>query len=231
MKEPVGVKRLQVETQILDKALRVSLEEKDSDGMLASAQELFYLYPDLAPPSDSDAAPESCYDLLSVEKDSNDNMVLAAYLKAAKNFLRENEDPRDDPTGFFKILNAGITLRKPRLRRSHDLTLARMKLQSEKRVIGDGSFAPTEDAESISFDPEDNTMFVSMPMTTGLPKLLRAMMISNFISSAEVQALLNQMRRYPDIPVEELALDAEYITSEDLKRFMVIASRWDHFKP
>lgn len=231
MKEPVGVKRLQVETQILENALRISLEEKDSDGALASAQELYYLYPDLAPLPDSETAPESYYDLMSIEKDSNHNMVLAAYLKAAKNFLRENEDPRTDPAGFFKILNAGIALRKQRLRRSHDLALAREKLLSEKKIVDDGSFAPTEDAESISFDPEDNTMFVSMPMTTGLPKLLRAMMISNFISSAEVQALLNQMRQYPDIPVEELALDAEYINSEDLKRFMVIASRWDHFKP
>lgn len=36
MKEPVGVKRLQEETQILENALRISLEEKDSDGALAT---------------------------------------------------------------------------------------------------------------------------------------------------------------------------------------------------
>lgn len=206
MKEQNSTNRLELETQILSAALRKSIKAQDHNGTLASAQELFYLYPDLAPPPDAENLPkENYYDLFSVELDADPKSILAAYFKSIKNSLREKKVPRDEPNRFLKLLNAGIVLRKHRLRLSHDLALAGLEMQNESIAIVNASLPEAEDR----------------------PKFLRAMLTSCLISSDELQALLNQMQRYPNIPLEDLVAQAGYLTEPEFKSCLLVSEFWD----
>lgn len=206
MKDQNSTNRLELETQILSAALRKSMKAQDQNGMLESAQELFFLYPDIAPQREEKALPkENYYDLFSVELDADPKSILAAYFKTIKKFLREKKVPRDEPNRFLKLLNAGIVLRKQRLRLSHDLALARLEMQNQSIAI----------------------VNASLPEVKDRPKFLRAMLTSRLISSEELQALLNQMQRYPNIPLEDLVAQAGYLTESEFKSCLLVSEFWD----
>ena len=206
MKEQNSTNRLELETLILSAALRKSMKAQDQKGTLESAQELLFLYPDIAPPPDAEKLPkDNYYDIFAVELDADPKSILAAYFKTIKKFLREKKAPRDEPNRFLKLLNAGIVLRKHRLRLSHDLALAGCEMQNESVAI----------------------VHASLPEAEDRPKFLRAMLISRLISSEELQALLNQMQRYPNIPLEDLVAQAGYLTESEFKSCLLVAEFWD----
>lgn len=206
MKEQNSTNRLELETQILSAALRKSLKAQDQKGTLESAQELFYLYPDIAPPPDAEKLPkDNYYDIFAVELDADPKSILAAYFRTIKKFFREKKAPRDERNRFLKLLNAGIVLRKHRLRLSHDLALAGWEMQNESVAI----------------------VHASLPEAEDRPKFLRAMLTSSLISSEELQALLNQMQRYPNIPLEDLVAQAEYLTESEFKSCLLISECWE----
>ncbi|HMO22459.1 MAG TPA: hypothetical protein PKC98_15985, partial [Candidatus Melainabacteria bacterium] len=78
-----GANRIELESQILCAALRLSWAESDLTGMVKSCQELYQLFPDLLPPpkADADVYADNYYELLQIECDVNPSMVLAAYFK------------------------------------------------------------------------------------------------------------------------------------------------------
>src|SRR5262249_54572916 len=97
MASPGGANRIELESQILCAALRQSWADTDATGVVKACQELYQLFPDLLPPPKSEQAelPANYYALLQIECDVNPSMVLAAYFKAVKRFLRETPDPKD----------------------------------------------------------------------------------------------------------------------------------------
>lgn len=214
-----GANRIELESQILCSALRLSWAESDVSGMVKSCQELYQLFPDLLPPPKSDEVGESdnYYELLSIECDVNPSMVLAAYFKAVKRFLRSNQDPKEDKTTYFKILNAGFILRKPRLRLSHDLIVARGTLVEQKIIPDDGTLEMIESPDDASAEPQPAQMVTTQQIDDTLPKLIELMKAAQFTGPAEVQALINQMNLYPDIPLKDLVLQAGYVTEPELR--------------
>ena len=53
--------------------------------------------------------------------------------------------------------------------------------------------------------------------STGVPMLIELLKAAQIIGSAEVQALTNQMRGFPDVPVADLVLSAGYVTESEMK--------------
>ena len=82
-------------------------------------------------------------------------------------FIKSNQET------YFKLLNAGFILCKPRLRLSHDLVLSRESLADKKVIVNDGSFEEEEHAENLSFEPNSNKMFIREPIKGQLPKLIQ----------------------------------------------------------
>ncbi|MCA9817275.1 MAG: hypothetical protein R3C24_08535 [Cyanobacteriota/Melainabacteria group bacterium] len=214
-----GANRIELESQILCSALRLSWAESDVSGMVKSCQELYQLFPDLLPPpkADSDVYADNYYELLQIECDVNPSMVLAAYFKSIKRFLRKHADPKEDKEKYFKILNAGFILRKPRLRLSHDLIVARSSLVEQRIIPDDGTLEMIEAPDEPIPETQPIQMVTTQQIDDSLPKLIELMKNAQFTGPAEVQALLNQMKLYPDIPLIDLVLQAGYVTEPELK--------------
>ena len=209
-----GANRIELESQILCSALRLSWAGADDMGMVKSCQELYQLFPDLLPPpkSEGEGETDNYYELLTINCDVNPSMVLAAYFKAIKKYLRANPDPKENKDMFFKILNAGFILRKPRLRLSHDLIVARQTLVEQKVIPDDGTLELIETADEPTEERPQPAQITTQQMDDSLPKLIELMKASQLANPAEVQALINQMKLYPDIPLETLVLQAGYVT-------------------
>ncbi len=121
-----GANRIELESQILCSALRLSWADSDNIGVVRSARELYQLFPDLMPPPKADIPerPRITTNCSACVVTSPKGLVVAGYLRAAKKFLR-TQNVKDSRQDYYKILTAGFILRKPRLRLSHDLITGR----------------------------------------------------------------------------------------------------------
>lgn len=222
MASPGGANRIELESQILCAALRQSWADTDATGMVKACQELYQLFPDLLPPPKSEQVdiPSNYYDLLEIACDVNPSMVLAAYFKAIKRFLREHPSPKELKEDYYRLLNAGFILRKPRLRLSHDLIVARGALVESRVIPEDGTLemieAPVQVAPVVEQIAE-RQMVTTQPLQESVPMLIDLLKQAQFIGPAEVQALKNQMNLYPDIPLVDLVLQAGYVTDPEMK--------------
>lgn len=222
MASPGGANRIELESQILCAALRQSWADTDVTGMVKACQELYQLFPDLLPPPKSEQVdmPSNYYDLLEIACDVNPSMVLAAYFKSIKRFLREHPNPKDLKEDYYRLLNAGFILRKPRLRLSHDLIVARGALVEGRVIPEDGTLEMIEAPETAAAQPEpkveERQMVTTQPMQEVVPMLIDLLKQAQFIGPAEVQALKNQMNLYPDIPLVDLVLQAGYVTDPEM---------------
>lgn len=126
MKASGPVNRVELECQVLCAALRQSWVRQDKVGAFTSIRELSHLFPDLLPPPEEKNGSNKAnyYDVLSVRPQSGLNAIMVGYLRRVRSFLRDH-NAKDHRTEFNTILNAGFVLRKPRLRLSHDLVVAR----------------------------------------------------------------------------------------------------------
>lgn len=220
MANPGGANRIELESQILCAALRQSWADTDATGMVKACQELDQLFPDLLPPPKSEQVEMShnYYELLQIVCDVNPSMVLAAYFKAIKRFLRAVPNPKDHKEDYFKMLNAGFILRKPRLRLSHDLIVARGWLVQNQVIPDDGTLEMIEAPTAVpTVELQPVQMVTTQPLQETLPMLIDLLKQAQFIGPAEVQALKNQMSLYPDIPLVDLVLQAGYISDLEMK--------------
>lgn len=189
-----GANRIELESQVLSAVLRQNRSETDSPGVALACRELSYLFPDLLPSPEchGTASPPNYYELLQIDCDVNPSMVAAAKFKAIKQFLRENPDLQSKRETYYHLLDAGFILRKPRLRMSHDMVLA--------REVVDGISLETTDTDDASKETSDSC-----------PLLIQLLNHVGAIGSTEAQALLNQRFRYPEIPLVELVLQGESV--------------------
>jgi hypothetical protein len=161
--------------------------------------------------------PDNYYDLLQIECVVNPSMVLAAYFKAVKRFLRVHPDAKQDLRNYYKILNAGFILRKPRLRLSHDLIAARGQLIKEGSIPPDGTLDMVGAAPEGSAERPAAQMVTTQPMTDVMPKIIELMKAAQIIGVAEVHALRNQMALYPNISVIDLISQAGYVNDAEVQ--------------
>lgn len=212
-----GANRIELESQILCSALRLSWEDTDTEGTLQSARELFQLFPDLMPPpkSETNERPTNLYRMLDLSCDVPQSAVVAGYFRAAKKFLR-TQNIKDNRQEYYKILTAGFTLRKPRLRLSHDLIVVRDWLIELRIIPEDGTL---EALASIppTREPEPIQMVKTQPIDNKLPMLIELLKYAGIIGPAEQQALTNQMNIAPEVPLVELILSAGYVTAQEMK--------------
>jgi hypothetical protein len=216
MADSGGANRIELESQILCAALRSSWADNDTEGQVNSCNELYQLFPDLIPdlrPNQKEL-PANLYKLLGVDCDVPPTMAVAGYFKKVKQFLR-SRSPKDEKEDFFKILDAGFILRKPRLRLSHDLIVSRSMLVEREIIPDDGTFELIEEMEE---KPAPPLMVTTQPIIhQPVPMLIELLKASQIIGQAEVQALTNQMRSFPDMAVVDLVLSAGYVTDTELK--------------
>lgn len=216
MADAGGANRIELESQILCAALRSSWAENDTVGQVKACSELYQLFPDLVPdlrPNQTETA-RNLYKVLNIDCDVTPSMVVAAYFRQAKKFLREN-NPKENRPDYYKILDAGFILRKPRLRLSHDLLVSRSELVKREVIPDDGTF---EFMEVVEERPPQPLMVTTQPIVQQpLPMLIELLKAAQIIGSAEVQALTNQMRGFPDVPVADLVLSAGYVTESEMK--------------
>lgn len=205
--------KVELESQVLCAALRHSCAMRDSKGALTSARELYQLFPDLLPPykPNQEQQPLDYYEQLSVKPQATVNLVAASFLKAAKKFLR-TEKPKEKRELYYRLLDAGFILRKPRLRLSHDLIVVRRWLIHSRAIPEDGTLEPVdavglEDTEQLS---------KTQPLVAELPKLIQLLKEAQFIGAAEIQALTAQTTLAPEIPLERLVLDSGYVTQPEM---------------
>lgn len=241
---PAGSNRIELESQVLCAALRQSWADYDAAGLVLACQALSQLFPDLVPPlkpGEVPTTPHNFYELLEIDYDETVPKITAAHLKAMKQFLRECPQPRKRREEYYLLLNAGFVLRKPRLRLSHDMMVARHRLIAGQFIPPDGKFqllvegqtppaepAPTEQvptaqvpAEPVAAvqpaaeaQPAAETFVQPEPETPLLIVLLR---LAQLIEPVEEQALKNQSQRFPDIPVADLIMRAGYVPNSDMK--------------
>lgn len=168
-----GANRIELESQILCSALRLSWADSDNTGVVRSARELYQLFPDLMPPPKNDVPerPENYYELLNLRCDVPQSLVVAGYLRAAKKFLR-TQNVKENRQDYYKILTAGFILRKPRLRLSHDLITGREWLIQTQTIPEDGTLEPIATAPATR-EPEPVQLVKTQPIVaTQLPTLI-----------------------------------------------------------
>lgn len=209
-----GANRIELESQILCSAMRSSWANDDSQGVFRAERELYQLFPDLLPPPKGNPPdePANFYDLLSLGCDVAQTGVLASYFRAVKKFLR-GRDVKEYQESYYRLLNAGFILRKPRLRLSHDLIAARTWLIDKRRIPEDG----TLELISERGEPTAVQMIRTEQITAALPPLVELLKYAQIIGPAEVQALVNQMQLAPEIPIVDLVLSAGYVTEQEMK--------------
>ncbi len=218
-----GANRIELQSQILCAALRQSWADADATGLVKACWELSQLYPDLLPPVDNTqvAVPSNYYDVLQIDYDASFSRIIAAYLKAIKRFLRDHPKLRDRKKDFYILLNAGSILRTPRSRLSHDLILARNALIDAGIIPADGTLELVEAANSAPPASAEPAQVTSQPPQEAVPMLIQLLTEAQIIGAAEVQALKNQMRIYPDISLAELVLHAGYVSAPEMKNLQM----------
>ena len=216
MADAGGANRIELESQILCAALRQSWADNDVTGQVNSCSELYQLFPDLVPdlrPNQTET-PRNLYNVLAIDCDVPPSIVVAGFFKAAKQFLRQGS-PKDRKEEYYRVLDAGFILRKPRLRLSHDLIVSRGELVAAEMIPDDGTFELIIEQEVRLPQP---LMVTTQPIVhQPLPMLVELMKEAQFIGAAEVQALTNQMRSFPDVALADLVLSAGYVTDSEMK--------------
>ncbi len=218
-----GANRIELESQILCASLRQSWAINDVKGVLTVVRQLYQLFPDLLPPprTDGEKNATSLYPLLGLSCDVSQTAVLSGYLRSVRNFLRQSsaKDRRED---YYRLLDAGYILRKPRLRLSHDLVAVRTWLIEQKAIGEDGSLE-AEVVPSLVTTQEavPKPQAITVPLEEKLPLLIDMLKACRVIGPAEVQALKNQMAIAPEIPLKELVLSAGYVTDTQMQSLQV----------
>lgn len=184
-----GSNRLELETRILCSALRQSRADSDEVSIATVWRQLSHLFPDLIEQNSEDGEPIDYYKVLQVEYDQG-TLIRSAYFISVKQFLRNNPDPSSVPDEYFRLLDAGLVLRRERLRLSHDLI-------------------STRTANKVRDYQEDTIDFYN-------PLLIELLRVCDIISDLEVLALRNQLAMHPDIPLFQLILQAEYVSEPEL---------------
>ncbi|MBK7748298.1 MAG: hypothetical protein IPP57_27395 [Candidatus Obscuribacter sp.] len=215
MADTGGANRIELESQILCAALRASWADNDVPGQVNSCSELYQLFPDLVPdlrPNQKEL-PRNHYQDLGIDCDVPPSIVVAGFFKAAKQFLRQY-NPKELRQEYYHVLDAGFVLRKPRLRLSHDLIVSRAELIASSNIPDDGTF---ELMAAQEVRPPQPLMVTTQPIVhQPLPMLVELMKEAQFVGAAEVQALTNQMRSFPDVSLAELVLSAGYVTESEM---------------
>ncbi len=209
-----GANRIELESQILCASLRQSWALADMEGMITAGKQLCQLFPDLLPaPARPDSGPPvNLYEFLGITCDVSQTVVISAYLRAVKHFLR-HFSVQERTEEYLQYLNAGYVLRKPRLRLSHDLVVVRYFLREQGVIPDDG----TIDFILTERQPAKSPLVTTQQVTPPLPTLVGLLKEAQIIGPVEVQALINQMSLAPEIPVQELVLSAGYVTDLELK--------------
>lgn len=153
-----AVNRVELECQVLCAALRQSWVRRDKVGAFTSIRELSHLFPDLLPPPEERVSTNKAnyYEVLGVRPQSGLNSIVVGYLRTVRKFLREY-NPKDHRQFYNTMLNAGFVLRKPRLRLSHDLVVARRWLYDSQAQ---------DDEEMLPEDHEEAAPIAATPQQT-----------------------------------------------------------------
>ncbi len=201
-----GAKRLEMECQILTMALRQSWSSRDPVGTVNAAGILNEIFPDLVSEYSANPNPSDFYQLLELNPDAGPMVIRKAYHYAIRRFLRENKGSalRRKRTDFFRVLDAGIVMRKSRLRLSHDLAVLRAQLISNRIIGGDGVFV-------LSGRTKDETQ-----VGKEIPEILEKLISRKVIGHSEARAILNQMVLFPNISCRDLIISAGYVTEQEL---------------
>lgn len=218
-----GANRIELESQILCASLRQSWALSDVKGVLTVVRQLYQLFPDLLPPprTDGEKNASSLYPLLGLPCDVSQTAVLSGYLRAVRIFLRQYS-PRDKREDYYRLLDAGYILRKPRLRLSHDLVAVRTWLIEQNAIGEDGSLEPEViPTQALPQEAVPKPQAITVPMEEKLPLLIDMLKACRVIGPAEVQALKNQMAIAPEIPLKELVLSAGYVTDQQMQSLQV----------
>lgn len=216
-----GANRIELESQILCASLRQSWALEDTVGVITVVRQLYQLFPDLLPPpKDNNNRPHSLYPLLGLSCDVSQTAVLSGYLRAVKRFQRDGQvkERRED---YFRLLDAGYILRKPRLRLSHDLVAVRTWLIDKKAIPEDGSLEPVVKPVAAEEEKIPQVLVDTKQHEAKLPMLIEMLKACQIIGAAEVQALKNQMAIAPEIPLVELILSAGYVTDQQMQSLKV----------
>ncbi|MBY0359370.1 MAG: hypothetical protein K2W82_15315 [Candidatus Obscuribacterales bacterium] len=201
--ESGSVNRVELECQVLCAALRQSRSRQDKDGTANATRELTHLFPDLMPTRAESREPINYYDTLAVRPQAGNNNISTGYLRRIKQLLKEG-NPRDNMAACQTVLDAGLVLRKPRLRLSHDLVNA-------TRWLAEEEILPVV-AESIA--PQLAPPVVPKPAE--LSGVIGLMEVAQLITKVEIQAMSAQIQLAPNIPIEQLILNAGYATNAEL---------------
>lgn len=218
-----GANRIELESQILCASLRQSWAINDVKGVLTVVRQLYQLFPDLLPPprTDGEKNATSLYPLLGLSCDVSQTAVLSGYLRSVRNFLRQSS-ARDRREDYYRLLDAGYILRKPRLRLSHDLVAVRTWLIEQKAIGEDGSLeAEVVPTLATTQEAVAKPQAITVPLEEKLPLLIDMLKACRVIGPAEVQALKNQMAIAPEIPLKELVLSAGYVTDTQMQSLQV----------
>ena len=144
-----AVNRVELECQVLCAALRQSWVRRDKVGAFTSIRELSHLFPDLLPPPEERVSTNKAnyYEVLGVRPQSGLNSIVVGYLRTTRKFLKQY-NAKDHRAFYNTMLNAGFVLRKPRLRLSHDLVVARRWLYDSQLQDEDEDVIPEDVADA-----------------------------------------------------------------------------------
>jgi len=148
-----AVNRVELECQVLCAALRQSWVRQDKVGAFTSIRELSHLFPDLLPPPEerNGSNKANYYEILDVRPGAGLNALVVGYLRSVRKFLRDH-NAKDYRQFYNSMLNAGFVLRKPRLRLSHDLVVARRWLyesQLEEEAAAEAEMVLAAQAQEV----------------------------------------------------------------------------------
>lgn len=197
-----AVNRVELECQVLCASLRQSWVRHDKVGAFTSIRELSHLFPDLLPPPEEErngSNKANYYEVLSIRPQAGLNGIVVGYLRTVRKFLMQH-NPKDYRQHYNTILNAGFILRKPRLRLSHDLVVARRWLFESQ--MEDES---TMEAEPVSDEmtPVATPPAIAEAQEPGAPE--RAQIQQSVESVGDQQAQPDLQKQAEEAPVFELA--------------------------
>ncbi len=190
--------RIELETEILCATLRQSWANEDWAGAVKCSSQLNHLFPDLvAEQASGSGLSVDYYQILGLKPHATAQNITTSFLASVRSMLKIKKLEISELSTYHRILDAGFILRKPRLRLSHDLVCVRSILQ-------DKAATPSESAPPAA-TPER------------LPELVAFMHDAAIIGLPEVQALTAQLSLAPEIPAEQLVVNAGYATLSEMK--------------
>lgn len=212
-----GANQIESKGQALSSDLRSSWTNSDRDGLLTSARSLCQLFPDLLPSMQPKAgAPKDYYGVLGLRCDVPQSTIELDYLRAVRKFQRAQQanDAREE---YCHLLNAGLILRKPRLRLSHDLVSVRQWLIGNKIITENGELEPNAENQALPAKREEHApRAFEGTIQDDRPLMIQLLHYAGIIGLPEIKALMNQSAIAPEIPLWELILTAGYVTESEM---------------